>query len=404
MPATVTRRRPKTPLIQDWVIERVSPDGAPLVVDEDAGVIRSVRVLGQFSDNCHGISGVTEGTEYTPACQRDAARLYEGATIYCDHPEGRARNTDAPRQIRDTVGVLRNVKHIIESNGKNALRGDFHYLKSHPMAANVVEDVKRGLGIYGLSHNARPAQASVVNGRYVIERLAEVRSVDLVDRPATNKNLWESRAVPTTLKSILESWAKKKSPARQKYVKRLLEDDDMPMDAPADAPTEGDDPDTALWGGFTAAINAILDQYKSGSCDAVEAAKSIAKYVKAHAKLTGTTEPAAEESDDTGDEDMPADKTSDDDKKADDDKPTSESREVRELRAKVACMEAGVKPSPAMLKALVLLESEADRKALIDETKAATPNKPRSSGPPARPVIESSELKTRADLLTSIRG
>jgi hypothetical protein len=402
MPATPTRRT-RRPAALAAVLEHVPGDRAPLQVDEDKGVIFGVRVIGQFSPNCHNHPGVTEGTEYTPACQRDAVALYEGSTIFADHP-AKGQPANATRSVRDPVGVLRNVRALTEG-GEAVTRADLHYLKGSAIAAAVVEDVKRGMGIYGLSHNALPAKASVVNGRYVIERLAEVNSVDLVTKPATNKNLWESVAVSKTFKAVLESWVAKKSAPRKKVARRLLEDDGLPaaaMDAPSEAPADAD-PDEALWGGFTAAISALLDQYKAGDLDAAAATKAIGKYVKAHAKLTGSAEPAAEE-DDEGDKPM-----DDKDKK----KADETAQENRVLKAKNACLEAGVKPSATLLKALTLLESDEERAALIEEAKGhAAAKKPTSGapapkapklGPDGKPVLEAAAPKSAEDFAKSIR-
>lgn len=277
------------------------------------------------------------------------------------------------------------------------------------------------MGGMALSHNALPSRERIVGGKLVIEAIDHVVSVDVVQKGGTNSTLWEhkeTRPVATTFKAILESWVAKKSPARKAFAaKRLLEDDSMPLsaaDVPAETPPEAE-PDDALWGGFTAAIDSLLAKYIGGEMDAAAVSKAITKYVKAHAKLTGTAEPddaPVEEEDDT---------MSDDDKKkkADDDKKAAakESLEskLQKLEAKDACRTlceaADFKPSPTQLKALMLLESEADRKALIEESKGtATPKpapgtgKPKSGAPtPKVPVTESAAPKNKDEFLTSIR-
>jgi hypothetical protein len=179
MPATFTRRTGYRPLF-----EQALTTGPKLKVDTEAGIIYGVRVLGRYSGNNR--DGSTEGSEYPPATQRAALRLIEGAQVKVDHPVDRTRPS-APRDCDETLGVLRNA--IVEGD---ETRADLHYYKNHPMADRVVEDVQRGLGQCGLSINAAVAEGRVINGVYVVEEIAEIRSVDLVDRPATNRNLWES--------------------------------------------------------------------------------------------------------------------------------------------------------------------------------------------------------------------
>ncbi len=127
-------------------------------------------------------------------------------------------------------------------------------------------------------------------------------------------------------------------------------------DSPADANETPGDPEDELWAGFMSAIIAILN----GDGDAASKAKTIGKYLKAHEKLTQEPEPAAAETPAEDATDAPADDSA------------KESRETHELKAKIACLEAGVKnPSAALLKALTFMDTEADRKALIEQTRAA---------------------------------
>lgn len=73
------------------------------------------------------------------------------------------------------------------------------------------------------------------------------------------------------------------------------------MEGPVETADDGD-ADDALWGGFQAAIQKVLDSYKNGECDAKECGKKIADWVKAHEKLAGTDEPEeAEESEEDDD-------------------------------------------------------------------------------------------------------
>jgi hypothetical protein len=365
-----------------WLTERLLPD-ASTEVDEQAGVIKGVRVCGRFSKNNHNLPGVSQGTEYTAECHQHAKALYENMEVFCDHVvPGKGGGT---RSVHDTFGRLQNVRPVQEAEG-TVTRADLHFLTTHPLAARVVESVKRGLGVYGLSHHAKPAAAKVVAGRFVVERLERVESVDLVNRPATSRNLMESQAVTKKLREVLEEQVPKSTRFKDhlEALKALLEMDDAPMAGAMDTPVDsGDgtssDPDQATDDAFKQAATAQIEAYFSGTLTAAEMFSKLKALFKAHGKLSG-------DAGDTGD-------TADDSSAP----PSKESQEeLRSLRAKVTCLEAGVKPTDLLLKTLGLLESEADRKALLAELKPATEtpaqSKPKSGAPmPRKPAVTETE-------------
>jgi hypothetical protein len=272
------------------------PSGAsPLKVDREAGVIFGVKILGRFSPNCHGIRGVTEGTEYTVDAMKKACGLYEGTKIYCNHPE--KKDAAKERRVNESFGKISNIR--VEDD---SVRGDLHYLKSHPMAASVVEDVERGIGIYGLSHNADAKATRVVNGKLIVEEIGTVFSVDLVDRPATNKNLWESSAMKTTLKKLIEGLKFKAN--RAKWAAKLCEADSVAADAvnaemEMDEPAEST-PEDAMTNGFRQAVYSIIDQILAGDVEVAEGLSKVKELIVSHDKLTAADEPAepVEEEDD----------------------------------------------------------------------------------------------------------
>lgn len=401
MPATATRRRPATPHITDLnpLVESyaaVGDNGAALRIDEEAAIIFGVKLGGRFSKNCHGIKGVTEGTEYKAKAYRDALSLYEGVKVYIKHAKGTREEKE--RGPFEYMGVIRHARY---DDAADCPRGDFHYRKTHPDAPQLLEDVKRGMGGFGFSHHIPPGgyEGRVIAGRLVVEKINEIKSVDIVGDPATTRNLWESKPVEKTFKAILEEWVSDKSPARQAIAMTLLEDGDAPaaaMDAPVSADDSSGDPEDELWAGFLSAIMAIINSDSS----AADKAKQIGKYLKAHEKLTSEKEPAA---DDSGDD------------SAKESKEAKESRETHELKAKVACLEAGIKsPTPALLKALALMDNDADRKALIEQTKtAADTTQQRKSGPrsgfasrsgaPRAPALTEGKVPTGDAFRRSIR-
>src|SRR5262245_683657 len=293
----------------------------PLKIDEEAGIIYGVRVIGRYSKNNHGVSEAENGTEYTEGCMREALALYEDSDVNANHPP--RSNPGVERDVNETFGVLRNCRVDRDPAGDPEVRADLHYFRSHPMAPRVLEDVRRRLGRFGLSHNAtaRRERFDRAKRRLVIEGLAKARSVDLVKRPSTNRNLWESHAVstPTTLRQVLEALSL--TPKRVAWRTWLLEDDTMApaMDAPMDAaPAAGEEGDAA-WAGFMQEIESIGEKFKSGEMTAKEAGKKVAAFFKAHASLFGSVEP---------DEDPP-----EKDKANDEETDKVESEELTQLRA-----------------------------------------------------------------------
>lgn len=264
-----------------------------------------------------------------------------------------------------------------------AIRADLHYLRGNPLAESVADDAARNLGCFGLSHNASAGRESIRDGKYVVESISQVRSVDLVTRPATNKNLFESQGNPMTitLKTILESRMAKLSRAKRAWAKNLLEDGDMPgMDAPMDAPMgsdmdapSGGDPDELLKQGFRAAINAVLDD---DGMDAASKLKKIKELLMTHEKLTDSKEP-----------DMPSESEPMDDEK---DTPESIRTELKQLRAEKTvndlCESMQFVPTKPQKKALVALADDAARKDLIEDLKKVQTH---GKTPRSRSLVES---------------
>ena len=148
---------------------------AALAIDKDRGIIRGVRILGRISLNKR---------EYTPEAVRKGRDLYEGRPVNLDHHEASGR--DGQRSVASRFGWLQNVH---EAN--DGLEGDLHYLRAHPLAAQVIETAERNPRMFGLSHNA-DGRTSRRNGKIFVEEIIGVRSVDLVADPATTKSLFES--------------------------------------------------------------------------------------------------------------------------------------------------------------------------------------------------------------------
>ncbi len=354
-----------------------------IAVDPLGGVITGVKVLGRHSRNRYGIAGST-GTEYSVEGMRKALPLYEGVKVMTDHPH--PQQLGGSRTVRDLFGVLKNLR--VEGTGDaEGIYGDLHYLTSHPLAPAVAEDVQRDLKLYGLSHNATGGTERYdrARKRLVIESIAHVRTVDLVDRPATNRSLAESEESPViTFRSLLESQRTRfaKLKGKRAWMDRLLEMDDTmaPMDAPVD-PAGTTDPDEALKAGFKSAVLAVVEQAIAGEMDTADALKKIKELLTTHDKLSGD-----------GDAEAPAADNSDSDYEADDKDKTESEKEPAELvalraekKVRQLCESLQFTPTELQLESLVGLGTDAKRKALIASFKSqATAGAGKGTSPRSR--------------------
>ena len=139
------------------------------------GIIRGVKLLGLSSKNNRRYS------EQALAKAHDA-KIYEGATVYVDHPQ----RGGASRSYRDRFARIENV-----TKKNTGLFGDLVFNPRHPLAEQIVWDaVHRTEGV-GLSHNIVAGCRSEKGGE-IIEEITKVHSVDLVDNPATTRSLFEN--------------------------------------------------------------------------------------------------------------------------------------------------------------------------------------------------------------------
>ena len=208
--STATISRPRT---RRQLREHVTGTGR---VDRANQVIKGVKILGTESKN---------GRSYTPECLRKAAGLYENAKVLCNHD-----HTDSDRAIGDVFGRLKNV--TLRGDG---LYGDLHFLKSHPMSERVIEAAERDPSLFGLSHVA-DGDGRNVGGKFVVEEIHEVFSVDLVSSPATTAGLFESVGSGNSYAQALGRWREDDDPMerhlqleesnRQFRQRRILREDE----------------------------------------------------------------------------------------------------------------------------------------------------------------------------------
>jgi len=354
----------KTRLARRSLSEDIARGLAPLPagvsrVDRDKKIIRSIKVLGRESIN---------GRRYTAEAIQEAyqKRLYEGVAVYVNHP---AKPND-PRHVGEKFGRIVNIQLV-----EGELYGDLEYLESNKDAALICEMAERMDGAIGASHNAIGEGADDADGVFVVQHIAEVRSVDLVTEPATTKGLFEQRegkTVAIKIRALFEnSWKKyarrvTKRPRLGAYMKALVEQDEEDlMDEPAPAGVEEvpADPDEALAGGFEAAVSAIVKKCLAGEEDSAACIKQIVKLLKAHGKLTNGA--------DTAEEDI---------EEEEEEEPVDKKQEAEEQRKRIRDLERenliyresqklGVQPDEVLMESLMDAKDERRVKKLLEREK-----------------------------------
>lgn len=332
------------------ILEYTMQSGGGLVVDPEAATIDNVRILGLASAN---------GRDYLPEAVKAAIGLYEGKATNINHP---ARPGE-PTTIERRNGWLSAVRQ--ESDG--GLRGKWSLLKSDPQTAKILEVAQRNPSLLGLSHNVS-GKVRREGGREIVESIDCVHSVDVVADPATVQGLHEQRqgsAVKSTVKKLIES-LKTTRPAYARSLREMAEagvmSPDTPMDAPPDAPAGEADSEEAI-------LNAAGIVLKDTSLSVAERLSKIRKLLRLTGAAGGNGDTA-----DTGEGaegDMGA---------------AEESKKLKLENAGLRLLlEAGLKPTKVLSRALAGCTSEAEMKELIEEvrTSPGAAQRPRSAAPPA---------------------
>ena len=212
-------------------------------VDEDAGVIRGVKVIGVSSRNRR---------RYKEAALVEAIPMYEGSRVYIDHvrPD---KSGSGERSVRDKWGELQNVRAI-----EGGLAADLHYLKTHPMSPMLIESARRFPKSFGLSHDANGEETTTSGVREVV-RINRVNSVDVVNDPASNKGLFESTEPTMKFREIAANRSK-----FAKILEEMIGQDpamgEMPVPMPEPEMEDGGaSPEEQVEIAFKAALVAVLD-------------------------------------------------------------------------------------------------------------------------------------------------
>lgn len=347
---------------------------APGKVDRDAGVIRGVKILGKQSRN---------GREYSEQAMREAAPLYEGMRVNIDHPTKQA--IKAPRGTLEQWGWLEGV-----SVRDGEVFGDLHYLKSHPHTEPLLELAERRPDKFGLSHNADCSGYHAGN-KTIIESVENVRSVDVVQRPATTCGLFEheeEEPMKTTIKAVLTNLPE--NTRGRKQLLACLEMDGMAdMGAVAmEAPAADAAPEDQVWEAFRTAVISILDNNDLSMDDTIkQMSEVLAKYEESFGK-GGTTATTEEKT-------VPATEGIDELR-----------RELKALKAENKAMavleQQDIQATPGRVKAVVsVLESASDLKEVLDsfpKRKASTEQTTHSTKKPVRsaPALEQTDDSARS--------
>lgn len=207
--------------LQELMEDVVGSPGAKgaFLLDEANHTLKGVLVCGLESTNRR---------RYTPSALQNAVHLYEDAPVHLDHFSARtARKLKGPTTPA-RFGRIRNPRFTDQG-----IRADLEYKPDHPFAPTFVGWVKTDPAAIGLSHNILGDAVYDGSGFATVDRILEVRSVDLVAEPATTGGLFGKE---TTLKesdfsftltpqiseveSLYEPSKRKPNPTREAALKR----------------------------------------------------------------------------------------------------------------------------------------------------------------------------------------
>lgn len=162
--------------------------------DAEAGIIRGVKLLGLRSRNKRNYD--------TPGVRRDAASKFVGTPVFFNHPN----DPSSARSYADKFGVVESYEY---RPGAGHF-GDIKVNLKHSLAEQFLYDVTHMPRTLGMSINGRVKQGSRgADGDVVVEGLDQIRSVDIVTRPATTDGIFEHETesedeMPLTVEELRE--------------------------------------------------------------------------------------------------------------------------------------------------------------------------------------------------------
>ena len=312
-------------------------------VDRARNLILGVKVLGLASGN---------GNDYAPAVLEKALPLFESCKVNLDHPARSGKKED--RKVAERWGKL-----TAPRVAPDGLYGDLLYNPHHPLTESILWWAENMPDCLGLSQYGRGTGRKKDDGRWQVESIDSVQSVDLVADPATTKSLFESKET----KDMAEATA------------------------PADDTMAAPDHEAQMSDAFANAVMAVV---KDGSMDLAAKMKRIKDILRAQEKLMAKVSDDEEAADD-GDvaESLAPDRAE-----------LAALRKEREVRA--LCESMSYAPDALMLEALVALPTDDKRREMVTrEAARQRSGRPRSAAPareqPAAP------LKVGKELASSLR-
>lgn len=174
---------------------------------KDSGLVRGVKLLGLFSRNRRNYD--------TPGVRSGAKDLLNGALVYIDHPD--PDKADKPQSYRDKFGIVENVTY----RPGHGHFGDIRYNPEHICAKQFAWDVANSPRSLGMSINARFRPGKMKGNIQDVESLEEVRSVDVVTKPATARGIFEHETPEEDVKMDLSTLREK----HPDLVKQLIKEE-----------------------------------------------------------------------------------------------------------------------------------------------------------------------------------
>jgi hypothetical protein len=179
-------------------------------IDHEKGILYHVHVLGPKSHH---------GYEYAMDAIAVATPKFEGLRVGINHDY---RNN--PLKVEDSWGTLTNPSYDDEG-----VWADLHYLKTHILTEQILEDLERKTGIYALSSvNAYPPRDE---GKKICTAFLPTRVDVVAGGGATTKTFFESASLPAVsavpvespdivaLKAEIESLKAKQAESDARFVK-----------------------------------------------------------------------------------------------------------------------------------------------------------------------------------------
>lgn len=377
-------------------------------IDRAAGIIRGMKLAGYQSRNTGRTIGIDDELtfgqainqpySYAPEAFREALPLYEGASVFLDHPtfkteaNGQRVPIATEGRTRDLIGCARNVR--VEADG---VYGDVHYIKSHPYAEMLAEVAEKMPDKFCASHEAYFDNPVLKNGRIVLTKLVGLDGIAITsDKGGTTHGLFETLHRSKGMKTARQLFeAMSDLTTCRKKVMEMMDD---PAMAPlGDTPVMEEDkagaasPEDQVNESFKAMITAVLSD---GTLAVEEKITKISGLMKAFkAATTAVTGGSAPPPD--GGEVAPVDDPEPD---ADDEKVAAESLAKAQgvvIESAALLSAAGIACAGPILEAMAKLPTSEARRAFVDvlpkpaliDNAPAPRSAPRPA--PAKPAAES---------------